>query len=397
MAIPAVQTARSGSFAIWTMAFRPFFLAASAWSAAALAGWVVMLTMGLTLPSRFAPLTWHIHEMLFGFVMAAIAGFMLTAIPNWTGRAPISGKPLAALATLWLAGRLACLVSALIPLWLAAAIDLTFPFLLCAVAAREIICSRNWRNLPMPVPIAILGFADLLMHLELAGFAVPVGLGWRLGLAAIMVLISVVAGRIIPVFTRNWLAKRGAADLPATHSTLDSVALGTLHAGMIGWAFFPTFQPAGGVLLFAAALNLWRLMRWRGIATWAEPLLTILHVGYFWVVIGAALLGASMLTGEVPEAAAIHALTTGAIGTMVLGVMTRVSLGHSARALRADRITVLIYLLVVLAAMVRVVAATSGSCLALIQISALLWIGSFFLFTLWYGRILLTPPVSNCA
>ncbi len=213
------------------MAFRPFFLAASAWSAAALAGWVVMLTLGLTLPSRFAPLTWHIHEMLFGFVLAAIAGFMLTAIPNWTGRAPISGKPLAALATLWLAGRLACLASALIPLWLAAAIDLTFPFLLCSVAAREIICSRNWRNLPMPVPIAILSFADLLMHLELAGFAVPVGLGWRLGLAAIMVLISVVAGRIIPVFTRNWLAKRGVADLPATHGTVDSIALGTLHAG----------------------------------------------------------------------------------------------------------------------------------------------------------------------
>ena len=169
------------------------------------------------------------------------------------------------------------------------------------------------------------------------------------------------------MFTRNWLAKRGVVDLPATHGTVDSVALGTLHAGMIGWAFFPTFQPVGGVLLFAAALNLWRLMRWRGIATWAEPLLTILHVGYFWVVIGAALLGASMLTGQVPEAAAIHALTAGAIGTMVLGVMTRVSLGHSARALTADRVTVLIYLLVVLAAMVRVVAAIGGSFPALIS------------------------------
>jgi uncharacterized protein involved in response to NO len=231
----------------------------------------------------------------------------------------------------------------------------------------------------------------------LAGFAVPAGFGWRLGLAAIMVLISVVAGRIIPMITRNWLAKRGVADLPATHSAVDSVALGTLHAGMIGWAFFPTLQPVGGVLLFAAAFNLWRLMRWRGIATGAEPLLTILHVGYLWVVIGAALLGASMLTGQVPEAAAIHALTAGAIGTMVLGVMTRVSLGHSGRALRADRITVLIYLLVVAAAAVRVMAVISGSFLPLIQISAVLWIGSFFLFAVWYGRILLTPPVSNCA
>ncbi|MGH6703653.1 MAG: NnrS family protein [Bradyrhizobium sp.] len=377
------------------MAFRPFFLAASVWSATALAAWVVMFTTGLSLPSRFAPLTWHIHEMLFGFVMAAIAGFMLTAIPNWTGRAPINGRPLAALATLWLAGRLACLVSALIPLWLAVAIDLAFPFLLCAVAAREIISSRNWRNLPMPVPIGILGVANLLMHLESAGLAVPAGLGWRLALAAIMVLISVVAGRIIPLFTRNWLARRDISDLPATRGTVDRVALFTLHAGMIGWAFFPAFRPVGAVLLFAAALNLWRLVRWRGIATSAEPLVAILHVGYLWLVIGVALLGVSMLTGRMPEAAAIHALTAGAIGTMVHAVMTRVSLGHSGRALRADRITVLIYLLVVAAAAVRVVAAIGGSFLPLIQLSAVLWIGSFFLFAVWYGRILLTPFVSR--
>ena len=163
------------------MAFRPFFLMAGVWSAVALAGWVALLAMGLTLPSRFDPLTWHIHEMLFGFVLAAIAGFLLTAIPNWTGRAPVSGLPLAALATLWLAGRLACFISASVPLWLAAATDLAFPFVLCAVAAREIIASRNWRNMPMPVPIAVLGIADLLMYLEVAGFSVPAGLGWRLG------------------------------------------------------------------------------------------------------------------------------------------------------------------------------------------------------------------------
>ena len=180
-----------------------------------------------------------------------------------------------------------------------------------------------------------------------------------------------------------------------TRGTVDRVALFTLHTGMIAWVFFPTFQPVGAVLLSAATLNLWRLMRWRGIATWAEPLVTILHVGYFWLVIGVALLGVSMLTGQMPEAAAIHALTAGAIGTMVLAVMTRVSLGHSGRALRADRITVLIYLLVVVAAAVRVVAAINGPFLPLIEISAVLWIGSFFLFTIWYGRILLTPPVSN--
>jgi uncharacterized protein involved in response to NO len=393
MAMPAAETARRAPLAIWTMAFRPFFLMASIWSAVALAGWVTLLAMGLTLPSRFDPLTWHIHEMLFGFVMAAIAGFLLTAIPNWTGRAPISGWPLAALAALWLAGRLACLISASLPLWLAATIDLAFPFVLCGVVACEIIASRNWRNMPMPVPIAILGVADLLMYLEVAGFPVSPGLGWRLGLAAIIVLISVVAGRIIPAFTRNWLVKRGAAVLPAGHGQVDNVALVTLHTGMIGWAFFPAFWPVGGLLLLAAALNLWRLMRWRGVAILAEPLLTVLHIGYLWVIAGAALLAASMLTGHMPQAAAIHALTAGAIGTMVLGVMTRVSLGHTGRALAADRITVLIYLLVTLAAALRVAAAAGGSPFVLIEISAMLWISSFVLFALRYGPILLMPRI----
>ena len=193
----------------------------------------------------------------------------------------------------------------------------------------------------------------------------PAGLGWRLALAAIMVLISVVAGRIIPLFTRNWLAKRDVSDLPETRGTVDRVALFTLHTGMIAWVFFPTFQPVGAVLLSAATLNLWRLMRWRGIATWAEPLVTILHVGYFWLVIGSA---AGRVDADRPDAGGCRnpRVTAGAIGTMVLAVMTRVSLGHSGRALRADRITVLIYLLVVVAAAVRVVAAINGSFLPLI-------------------------------
>jgi uncharacterized protein involved in response to NO len=390
MAMPAVENLRNTPLAIWTMAFRPFFLMAGVWSSAALAGWIVMLTMGIALPSRFDPLTWHIHEMLFGFVMAAIAGFLLTAIPNWTGRAPISGWPLASLAALWLAGRIACLVSASIPFGLAATIDLAFPFVLCAVCAREIAAGRNWRNMPMPLPIAVLGIADLLMYLELAGFAVPAGLGWRLGLTAIVVLISVVGGRIIPTFTRNWLTKRGTPVLPAGHGRVDVVALAALHAGMIGWAFFPKFSPVGGLLVVAAALNLWRLARWRGIVTLSEPLLTVLHAGYLWVVIGAALLGASMMSSQLPEAAAIHALTAGAIGTMTLGVMTRVSLGHTGRALAADRITTLIYLLVILAAAARVTAAI-GSLPALLEISALLWIGGFGLFALRYGPMLLAP------
>jgi uncharacterized protein involved in response to NO len=388
----AVRAAGREPPAILTLAFRPFFLAASLWSALALALWIVLFTIGRGLPSRFNPLSWHIHEMLFGFVLAAIAGFMLTAIPNWTGRTPIRGAALGGLVLLWVLGRLACLTSALIPVGLAAAIDLAFPFLLCAVAAREIIAARNWRNLAMPAPIGVLGFADLLMYLESAGFAVPPGLGWRLGLATIIVLISVIGGRIIPSFTRNWLVKRGVAGLPAVHGRLDRAALGSLHGGLIGWALLPAFRPLGVLLLLAAALNLWRLVRWRGVATLAEPLLTILHVGYAWVISGAALLGATMLTSAIPQAAAIHAFTAGAIGTMILAVMTRVALGHTGRPLEADRATALIYVLVNLAAATRVVGSiASGSFVLLVGISAILWVASFALFTVWYGPMLTAP------
>lgn len=379
--------------AIWTMAFRPFFLAAALWSALALALWIAMLAFGFAVPSRFDPLTWHIHAMLFGFVPAAIAGFLLTAIPNWTGRAPVRGAPLAGLAGLWLAGRILCLVSAFIPFWLAAAIDLAFPAALCAVAAHEIIAARNWRNLAMPAPIAVIATADLFMFLQQARLAVPEGLGWRLGLSTIVILISVIGTRIIPPFTRNWLAARGLAQPACAHGLLDRAALGLLHAGLIGWAFAPTFRPFGVLLVLAAVLNLFRLLRWRGAATLAEPLLFSLHVGYFWLVVGAALLGAALLAPAFPLAAAIHAFTAGAMGAMILAVMTRVSLGHTGRPLEADWPTTFLYLLVNAAAVTRVAAAFFGAGvrMTLLDISAALWVAGFALFVLRYGPLLVAP------
>jgi uncharacterized protein involved in response to NO len=373
-----------------SQAFRPFFLAAGIWSSAALALWIIMLMTGAELPSRFDPRAWHIHEMLFGFVMAAVAGFLLTAIPNWTKRLPVSGLPLAALAGLWLLGRFACLISALTPASLAIAADLSFPFVLVAAAAREIIAGRNWRNLPMIVPVAVLCAANLLMHLEAVGMAVSAGFGWRLGLAATIVLISVVAGRIVPSFTRNWLAKRQSARLPASHDSIDRGAIGLLHAGLIGWAIAPEFRPFGLILVFGAAANLWRLLRWRGAATFAEPLLFILHIGYAWMVLGSALLGLAALGWGVPQSAAIHALTAGAIGVMILAVMTRATRGHAGRPLAADRATIAIYTLINLAAITRVVAAFGGTwTMTLLVASASLWIAAFGVFALSYGPMLL--------
>jgi uncharacterized protein involved in response to NO len=375
-----------------TQGFRPFFFAAALWSAVALLLWILIYAAGLSVPSRFEPLSWHMHEMLFGFIMAAIAGFLLTAIPNWTQRLPVSGAPLALLAGLWLLGRIVCLVSAALPSWLAIAADLSFPAVLVGVVAREIVAGRNWRNLPMVAPVTLLGIANLLMHLESAGVPVPSGLGWRLGLAAVVVLVSVVAGRIVPSFTRNWLAKRQGAEHPAPHGRIDRAALGVLHAGLFGWAAFPSFSAIGVLLLLGAALNLWRLLRWRGAATTAEPLLLILHIGYGWLVLGAGLLGASMLDDFVPRSAAIHALTAGAIGTMILAVTTRATRGHTGRDLTADRVTSLIYVLVNLAAVTRVTAAfITAWTLPLLIASACFWVAAFGGFLLRYGPMLLGP------
>lgn len=377
---------------LWSWGFRPFFLACALWAVLALAAWIDLYLSGGALPSRFDPLSWHIHEMLFGVVMAAIAGFMLTAIPNWTRRAPVHDGRLAALAGLWLIGRVACLFSAALPLWLAAAIDLAFPVAICIVSTRELVAARNWRNLAMPIPVAVLGAANLLMYLELAGRAIPAGLGWRLAMLAALALVSAVGGRIIPAFTRNWLAPRNAASLPPPHGALDRVALASLHTGLLGWVFFPDAKPVGVILLAAAGLVLWQLARWRGLKTLAEPMVTILHLGYAWLAIGAALLGASLLGPAVPPSAAIHAFTVGAMSTMVLGVMTRATRGHTGRALNADRATAAIYLLIFIASVTRVLAAClTDLSVRLLSVSAALWIASFALFVLRYAAMLVGP------
>lgn len=376
--------------------FRPFFLAAALWSATAIGIWIAMLTAGLSIPTRFDPLTWHIHEMFFGFVLAAVAGFLLTAIATWTGRQAVSGAQLGILAGLWLLGRLDSLISQWIPVWVAITADALFPLALTALVAREIIAANNRRNFPIIAPLLVLTAADLLMDLSMAGFGTLSGYGWRLALAASLTLISVVGGRIIPSFTRNWLVSRGETRLPGPPAMIDRASLGVLHATLVAWVFFPAAYTTGIALLAGAALNLWRLLRWRGIATRSETLLAVLHVGYGWLVLGVAALGFAKVDTAFPLSAAIHALTVGAIGTMILAVMTRVSRGHTGRTLSADRTTALIYTLVILAAAARISAALAvGAREDLLLVAAALWITAFGLFALRYAPYLLRPRLAR--
>jgi uncharacterized protein involved in response to NO len=386
---------RNSGPAVLLYGFRPMFLAAASWAIIALALWLGMFFGYLQLPSRFDPVSWHIHEMLFGFVMAAVAGFLLTAIPNWTGRLPVRGPRLAALATLWLLGRIACLISADLPAWLAILADLAFPAALLAVAARETIAGRNWRNLPMTAPLALFIVADLLMHLEALGFAIPTGLGWRLGVAAPILLISVVGGRIIPSFTRNWLFKRKSARLPASPNRFDIASIAILAAALLLWAALPNHVITASLLVIAALVHAARLSRWTGLLTWPEPLLFILHTGYAWVGLGLLLLGLSIFN-IVPMPSAIHALTAGAIATMIIGVMPRVTLGHTGRELTAHWPTVLMFILINAAALARVCASWHSDWMVpLLYLAGACWIGVFSIFLIVYGPMLLTRKAES--
>jgi uncharacterized protein involved in response to NO len=376
--------------------FRPFFFFGAFWALAALALWICALAGAVTLPTAFDPLAWHRHEMLFGFVGAIIAGFLLTAIPNWTGRLPIAGMPLALLVGLWAAARLAVLFSGTIGVGAAMGLDVGFYFVLAAVGAREVLAAKN-RNVPIVGLVLLFGIAAALDHAGALGLLADDGLGWRAGITLVIVLISLVGGRIIPSFTRNWLAKQGVREgLPGQPTRFDLAAIALTAVALGTWTAAPDAQAAGWLLALAGLVQLARLARWQGYRTLADPLVLILHVGYLWVPTGLALLGGSILGSALPAPAAIHALTAGAMATMILAVMTRASLGHTARELKAGPATVLLYVLVTLGALVRVAAPLGAIDYMLgMEISAAAWGGAFLLFLVAYAPVLFGPRLEK--
>jgi uncharacterized protein involved in response to NO len=378
--------------AVFSAGFRPFFFLSAVWAAIAVPVWLCVYTGAVALPSALPPVTWHVHEMIFGYAFATIAGFLLTAIPNWTGRLPLRGAPLAALAGLWLAGRIAILFSGAIGPAAAMIVDLAFPVVFAAVVARELIAGRNWRNMPMLAALSVLFAANALVHLHALGIAGSAEAGNRLGLATVLALISLVGGRIVPSFTRNWLAKaRPGGPLPAQAGRLDMAALLVTVGGLAAWAIVPAADITPWMELAAGAAAALRLSRWCGLATLAEPLVFILHMGYGWLAVGLLLLGFNGLHPLLPPTTALHALTAGAIGTMTLAVMTRATLGHSGQPLSAaGHGTLAIYVLVTLAALLRLGAPLAGEhAMDLTWAAGAAWFAAFGLFAVLYGRLLM--------
>ena len=381
--------------ALLSFGFRPFFLLGALWAALAMGLWVAMLAGKLTLPTAFDPVSWHAHEFLFGYLGAIIAGFLLTAVPNWTGRLPVTGWPLAGLTAAWLAGRVAVSVSQGLPPLAVAAADLALVALLAFLLGREIVVGKNWRNLPVVGLLAVFGCANALFHWEAAtGAYAAQGMGLRLGLAAVLMMIAVIGGRIVPSFTRNWLANQGEGRLPSPPmQRFDLAALGVLLAALLAWVVLPFAAFTGMALALAGGLHLARMARWAGDRTFAEPLVTVLHVGYAFVPLG-ALVGAVEILGYgwIGPGSAQHLWTAGGLGLMTLAVMTRATLGHTGRALTAGRGTMAIYAAVVVAVLARIAAgAWPEAADALHSLSGMCWIGAFAGFAALYGPMLLRP------
>lgn len=369
--------------------FRPFFLFAALYATLTMVVWLPLYEGEIGWPSRFSPIDWHAHELMFGAVSAVIAGFLFTAIPNWTGRLPLQGTSLAVLVATWFAGRLAVNFSAALPAALAAAIDLAFLVLVVGAAAREIVAGKNWRNLRVLAPLIVLIVANALYHHEVTHSGAS-DVARRLALAAILSLVLLIGGRIIPSFTRNWLVRENPGRLPSPFDRLDGAAMIVGVVALGGWVFVPHAAVTGALLIAAGLMHAARLARWAGDRTTRDVLVLILHVAYAFVPLGFLLTGLAVFFPAVAAGAGLHAWTVGAIGGVTLAVMSRATLGHTGQALHAGRALQVIYALIVLAAVARIAAALlPAMAFTLHHVAAGGWILAYGGFAVWVAPLML--------
>lgn len=361
------------------LGFRPFYLGAAAFAALSIPLWVAVVLGQVTLPITMPPLLWHAHEMLFGFAAAVIVGFLLTAGKAWTGLATPRGVTLAVLALLWLAARAAALVA---PYPLYAVFDMLLLPLVAGLLTAVLLRAGNRRNLPLAGILLLLAGANAIFHLASLGLVdVAPMTALHAGLALIIMIETVMAGRVIPAFTVGAtpglkLRLRPSLEWP----TLALTAL-----GLAGWVLAPPGPLPAAVLGLAAALQLHRLLTWRPLVTRGRPILWVLHAAYAWIPIGLALLALAEL-GLLGMSAGVHALAVGATGGLIIGMITRTARGHTGRPLRASKAEVGAYALVLAAALLRtlvpLIAPDHGSYAVTLIAAAIAWCGAFALY-LW--------------
>ena len=374
--------------------FRPFFLGAALFAGLAVPVWIAILAQAGDTALFHTGRQWHVHEMIFGFLPAVITGFLLTAIPNWTDRPAIRGVELGVLIVLWLAGRLVIAIPWPSP-FLSAVVDGVFLVAVAGLVWREIAAAKSWGHAPMGGLISLYATANIVVHV-LALTGAETESAERMALALVMMLLAFIGGRITPNFTREFLGGQGLSKQPARFSRFDGLAVALVGIAAVMWTVRPASMATGWILLAAGFVNLGRLSRWYGWMTWREPLVLMLHVGYGWLAISLLLLGGASLGVGLTPADAVHALTTGAVGAMTLTVMTRASLGHTGRPRHAGPMTVVIYVLVNLGALLRVFGpSTDLPTHVVLGSAAACWSGAYLLFVLVYGPFLLRPSLDE--
>lgn len=376
-------------FALWALGFRPFYLLASVFAALSIALWAMQFA-GWPGTAYLQGPAWHAHEMVFGFTLAVVTGFLFTAGRNWTGQPTPTGLPLALLAMLWLTGR----VLVLTPWsWAAAIVNVGFTLSVAAALARPLLASRNRRNYFFIGLLVGMATAQLAFHLVQLGVQQwPAWVGLQLGLDVLLLIIAVMTGRVLPMFTNNGVPGAGARASPL----IEKLAVGLLIA-LLGFDALQLPSHFIGVLTLAAgAAHLARWVLWKPWTTLRAPLVWVLHAAYVWLP-AHLFLRACAAWGWLPASAAIHALTVGAAGGLIIGMMTRTALGHTGRPLRAGPLEVACYLLVLGAAPVRVfvpLAAPEWTAHTLL-LSALLWSTGFALYAIGYGALLTRPRLDG--
>jgi len=376
--------------------FRPFFFASLLYAPLGVVAWLcIRATGGLPVPA-FPPQLWHGHEMIFGFGGAAIAGFLLTAVPSWTGARGFAGKPLVLLTLLWVAGRAAFAGAAWIPLPLVVGVELTFFPVLIAMLAPPLLRARN-RNTPLLLVLAALWVADAVYsYAMLRGNVALASTVLRAAIDVVLLLITVIGGRIVPAFTGNALRKRGIEERIRTARWLEITVIAVMAAAVVIDIVAPSHGIAAIVAGIAACAHAVRMAGWQGLRTLREPIVWVLHVAYAWLPIGLALKALSLGAGVPWATQWLHALTMGAIAMMVVAVITRASLGHTGRPLTVSRVVAVAYLLLAAAALLRV---SGGGVFDhyewTVRASGALWLVAFTLVLIVYTPVLLRSRIDG--
>ena len=367
--------------------FRPFFLGSAIIAILNTVIWIAYLLGYIEINSIFSPTNWHLHEMIFGFIGAAIAGFLLTAIPNWTGRPPLKGLNLLSLFLLWVLGRIVIFYSEYTGALFAALADLPFFFILSLYIFREIYIQGNKKNFPIAMLVFLFGIANGLMHLETNLNIEPAQYGYRFSLILISILVMIIGGRIIPNFTASWLKNNGNKHLPTLMNKFDLFCIFFSIFALLSWGILPENKLTGIVIVVSGILNGVRLSRWKFGAIYTNPILVILQIAYAWLVLGLLLLGWFIIISFEQYDLPIHAITVGGFASMIIAVMTRASLGHTGRAIRASKLTISCYIFINLSVIFRLLASLTDVVRnELLFLSALAWILTFLVFIYQYGR-----------